>query len=746
MSSSRLPREDPFAAREARKYERPIPSREYLLLLLGEAGAPQTYEQIAGQLGLEDPERREALRRRLQAMERDGELVRNRRGAYGLLQKMDLTRGRVVGHRDGYGFLVPDGGGESLYLPPRQMRSLLHGDRAVVRLRGVDQRGRKEAALVEVLEHNTRQVVGRFFRERDVGFVEPDHRRIHQDVVIPPEEADGAKDGQFVVAQILEQPSKRAQPIGRIVEVLGDHLAPGMEIDVAIRAHGLPDAWPEAVEVEAARFGTEVPERAKQDRVDLRHLPLVTIDGEDARDFDDAVYCEPTPKGWKLLVAIADVSSYVELDAPMDEEARLRGNSVYFPGRVIPMLPEVLSNGLCSLNPDVDRLCLVCEMRVTPEGKVTRSSFYEGLMRSHARLTYDEVAALVLERKGRARSHHRALVPHLQELHRLYRAFKRARRQRGSIEFETTETQIVFDENRKVARIEPVVRNDAHRMIEECMVAANVAAARFLRKHRIPALYRVHDGPPADRVEELRSFLAELGLRLAGGKHPQPKHYAALLERAASRPDAHLIQTVLLRSMAQAVYSPQNIGHFGLALEHYAHFTSPIRRYPDLVVHRAIRHVVRGGTPGEFAYTHDDLVPLGEHCSMTERRADEATRDAEDRLKCEFMLDKVGEVFGGVVSAVTSFGIFVQLDQVYVEGLVHISALGDDYYHFDPIHHRLQGERTRRIFRLADRVRVQVVRVDLDERKIDFELAEPKPSQPRRTRKRRGRFPKSARR
>jgi ribonuclease R len=499
-------------------------------------------------------------------------------------------------------------------------------------------------------------------------------------------------------------------------------MAPGMEVDLAIRTHGLPFRWPEAVESEITDIAPEVPEHAKQDRVDLRQLPLVTIDGADARDFDDAVFCERKGKTWRLLVAIADVSSYVDPEAPLDQEARERGTSAYFPRRVIPMLPEVLSNGLCSLNPHVDRLCLVCEMYVNDQGKVVRSRFFEGVMRSAARLTYDEVAAMLVDGDDRLRDRHRVLVPHLETLYGLYKALHGARGARGVIEFETTETRIVFDDRGRVARIVPVERNDAHRIIEECMIAANVCAARFLLKHKVPALFRIHEGPTAEKLNDLRAFLVELGLSLRGGDDPQARHYAELLGQARGRPDAHLIQTVMLRSLSQAVYSPDNSGHFGLAHDAYAHFTSPIRRYPDLLVHRAIRHVLAGGQVETFDYNHAQMQGLGEHCSMTERRADDASRDAVDWLKCEFMVDKVGEAFDGLITSVTAFGIFVELDDIYVEGLVHVTAMGDDYYHFDPVHHRLLGERTGTIYRLADRVRVQVARVDLDERKIDFEL------------------------
>ncbi|MDE2088456.1 MAG: ribonuclease R [Gammaproteobacteria bacterium] len=725
MTKHPLPKTDPHAVREARKYERPIPSREFITQRLIERGVPQTFEQLAALLELHEDVDVEALRRRLNAMERDGQLIRNRRGGYIPVNTPELVRGRVIGHPDGYGFLVPDQGGDDLYLAPRQMRALLHDDRAVVRVTGVDRRGRREAALVEVLERNTHQVVGRFYLESGIGFVVPDNKRIPQQILVPTQHQGGAAHGQIVVAEIVEQPSAHSQPIGRVIEILGDHMAPGMEIDIAIRAHALPSHWPPAVQEETAQLGERVPSEAVQGRVDLRDVPLVTIDGQDARDFDDAVYCERKGKGWRLLVAIADVSWYVPPGGGLDEEARLRGNSVYFPDRVIPMLPEVLSNGLCSLNPAVDRLCMVCELYLDPQGKVTRSRFFEGVMCSAARLTYDEVAAMLIERERALRARYAHLVPHLEELYALYQALKTARERRGAIDFDTTETRIVFGSGRKIDRIVPVERNDAHRLIEECMVAANVAAARLLLKHKLPALFRVHGGPNPEKLADLRTFLGELGLRLAGGKEPEARHYAELLAKVLRRPDAHLIQTVLLRSLDQAVYSPDNIGHFGLAYDAYTHFTSPIRRYPDLLVHRAIRHILAKGEAEDFEYAREQALALGEHCSMTERRADEAVRDAVDWLKCEYMMDKVGEEFDGIIAGVTSFGIFVELDGIYVQGLVHVTALGDDYYHFDPAGHRLRGERSGRMYRLGDKVRVKVMRVDLDERKIDFELARP---------------------
>ena len=715
---------DPHAEREAEKYDNPIPSRELIMELLAEEEGPLSFKHIAAKLGLEDEGLLEALRRRLRAMERDGQLIRNRRDCFGLVSKMQMISGRIIGHPDGFGFLVPDDGSDDLFLSARQMRTLLHGDRALARVSGVDRRGRREGAVVEVLERANNEVVGRFVLEHGICFVVPDNQRITQDILIPPEHRGAAANGQIVVARIIEQPSNRAQPIGEICEVLGDHMAPGMEIDIAIRAHELPREWPADVEDEIKVFGKEVKEAHKAGREDLRDIPLVTIDGEDARDFDDAVYCERHGKGWRLLVAIADVSHYVDYNTGLDNEARNRGNSVYFPGRVIPMLPEVLSNGLCSLNPNVDRLCMVCEMFITASGAVRKFRFFEGVMRSHARLTYTEVASMVVERKMALRREYSALVPHLENLHELYNIFRAKREKRGAIDFETTETRIVFGAERKIEQIVPVERNDAHKLIEEFMIAANVCAAKFLLEHKMPALYRVHNGPTEEKLGNLREFLSSVGLTMAGGDDPEPKHYAKILKRLEGRPDAHLIQTVLLRSLSQAVYTPDNNGHFGLAFDAYGHFTSPIRRYPDLLVHRAIRHIVRGKSVQQFKYGMSDMLAFGEHCSMTERRADDATRDAIDWLKCEYMQDRVGEEYEGIISSVTSFGLFVELDDIYVEGLVHVTSLSQDYYQFDPVQHCMLGERSNKRYCLADKIKVKVARVDLDRKRIDFELAE----------------------
>lgn len=746
---------DPEAAREAEKYDNPIPSRELILAHLAERGAPATRAQLFEELGLSGEEAEEALRRRLRAMERDGQLIYTRRGAYAPVDKLDLIRGRVSGHRDGFGFLIPDDGSDDLFLSPAQMRLVFDGDIALARIAGLDRRGRREGALVEVLERAHETLVGRFFEENGIASVVADNPKIQQQVLVAPGKQGQARHGQFVQVRIEVWPTAFRQAQGEVVEVLGDYMAPGMEIEVALRSHDLPHVWPEAVLKEAKKLKPEVDDKDKEKRIDLRALPFVTIDGEDARDFDDAVYAEAIEGGgWRLFVAIADVSHYVKVGSALDAEALERGNSVYFPERVIPMLPEALSNGLCSLNPLVDRLAMVCEMTVSRQGELTGYRFCEAVINSHARLTYTKVSQL-LERPNSTeakfiRQQMPHLVPHLRQLYALYKVLLAARQERGAIDFDTQETRIVFGADRKITEIRPTQRNDAHRLIEECMLCANVATARFLEEHDVPALYRVHDGPPAEKLEKLRGFLAELGLTLYRGKgEPTPKDYLRLLETVRERPDFHLIQTVMLRSLSQAVYSPENAGHFGLNYEAYTHFTSPIRRYPDLLVHRAIRSVIRSKRQSDkvlragasalvkariYPYDEAQLEQLGERCSMTERRADEATRDVVNWLKCEYMREHVGETFPGVVTAVTGFGLFVELTDIYVEGLVHITALPADYYHFDPMHHRLAGERSGRSFRLGDTVEVLVARVDLDERRIEFELAEnPLSVMPRRT-------------
>lgn len=736
---------DPHAEREAARYENPIPSREAILALLTEADRPLNHNQIARDLGLEEHEQVEALRKRLRAMERDGQLMVNRRGAYGLVDKMHLQHCRVQGHRDGYGFAIPLNEGEDIYLSSRQMQFVFDGDEVLISITGTDRRGRPEGSIVEVVHRATSSIVGRYEEDGGIGYVIPEHSRLTQRILVPPSGKGKARSGQIVTVEITDYPTRHLGAKGHISEVLGDHMDPGLEIDVAIRAHNIPWEWPEDVLEEAAALEGEPQESDKQHRVDLRKLPFVTIDGEDAKDFDDAVYCEKKLRGWRLWVAIADVSHYVAAGSALDDEAAQRGNSVYFPGRVVPMLPEVLSNGLCSLKPGVDRLAMVCEMDISGSGKLGKFRFYEAVIHSHARLTYTQVGE-VLE-KGSHPEVPAARVKDLQRLHRLYGVLRSAREDRGAIDFETTETRIIFDQSRKIEAIVPVVRNDAHKLIEECMLSANVAAARFYEETGLPVLYRVHEGPTAEKLENLRKFLGELGLDLRGGAKPSPEHYCRLLDEVEGRDDANIIQVMLLRSLSQAVYQPENEGHFGLHFQAYAHFTSPIRRYADLLVHRGIRHVIRSKQRCSlvkrqrsavplpkaqiFPYEMPEMVAHGLHCSMTERRADDATRDVESWLKCEYLTDHVGDEFEGVIAAVTSFGLFVELSDLYIEGLVHISALPADYYNFDAAKMRLVGERSGRSFAMGGKVRVQVARVDLDDKKVDLELLEAAPPRKR---------------
>ena len=737
---------DPHQQREAEKYDNPIPSREFIIAHLEQRNGPATHPELSKELALFSEENIEALRRRLIAMVRDGQLHCTNRGAYGLIDKLDLVRGRVQGHADGHGFLIPDQGGKDFYLNYRQMRGCFHGDVVLARKGQRDHRGRTEAIITEVLERNTEELVGRFRWEGAFGVVHAENKRITHDILIPPADVEQASDGDIVVVSIVEQPAFRKQPIGKVTKVMGAHMAPGMEIDIALRSYEIPHEWHYEVEAQVVGLTEEVSEADKADRIDLRELAFVTIDGEDARDFDDAVFAKTMRNGnIKLYVAIADVSHYVAVDTPLDHEARNRATSVYFPERVIPMLPEILSNGLCSLNPHTDRLSLVCEMEVNEQGEVLNFKFMEGVIHSHARLTYTLVGEFLEDDSGAqeklfTQQFGAAVVKNIETLNDVYQRFRIARSERGAIEYETRETRIVFDDDRKIDRIVPTERNEAHRLIEECMLAANVSAATFLETLKIPCLYRVHDTPSFEKLENLRSYMGEQGLALSGGFKPTAKDYQKLLQQISHREDFHLLQTVMLRSMAQAVYQPDNIGHFGLAFERYAHFTSPIRRYPDLLVHRAIRSIVRSKkrTPmvrrmeltqneaieKNYPYDVKAMLELGEQCSMAERRADEATWDVMAWLKCEFMSGHIGEEYTGTISSVTNFGLFVQLDDIYVDGLVHISSLQSDYYQYQEAGHRLVGERTRKTYKLGDSLKIRVMRVDLDERKIDFELAD----------------------
>ncbi len=724
--TKRTKKTEPVAAAKRRNGPPSRLTDEELLAALQAAGQPLPLNDVAERVGVKAAALPQ-LTEQLEGLIHGGKLIRNRRGQYCLRERLGLTVGTVSGHKDGFGFLQPDDRTEApLYLAHRQMQQVMHGDRVAARVTGVDHRGRAEGVIVEVLERGTLEIVGRLYEESGIYFVVPDNPRISHRVLVPREHVGVALPGQVVLLKIIEQPSRTAQPLGEVTRVLGEHAAPGMETEIAIHSHGLPFEFPSEAIAEAAVFGHAVAQGAKRGREDLRELPLVTIDGEDARDFDDAVWCEPAGTGWRLLVAIADVGHYVDHGSQLDQEALHRGTSVYFPNRVIPMLPEALSNGLCSLNPGVDRLCMVCEMRVADNGKVTRAHFFEGLMRSAARLTYTEVAAFLAQSPPAAKPFAKgaALGEPLRHLYDVFQALYKARQQRGALDFDAPEMKARFDENGRIATFVEQSRNDAHRLIEECMIAANVQAARFLKKHKIPTLYRVHGQPEADRLEQLREFLKGFAIELPVGRPLTPEDLSAVLAQAAGKEEGHLIETVVVRTLPQAVYQPANIGHFGLSLTEYAHFTSPIRRYPDLIVHRGIRHVLREGTGDDLPASLSAMDTLGQQCSFKERRADEATRDAMSWLKCEYMQDKIGEEFDSLVTGVVDFGLFVQVAGVQIDGLIHVSALGSDYFSRDKSGYRMVGERSKRVFRLGDHLKVRLINVIIDERKIDFELAE----------------------
>ncbi|TKB47923.1 ribonuclease R [Thalassotalea mangrovi] len=722
---------DPHFSREAQKYDKPIASREFLLSLIEEKGYPLTFAQICKILAYKDENQKIALKRRLRAMENAGQLVFTKFKQYAKASEATIITGEIIGHRDGFGFLKPDKGDKDLFIPFHEMRNVIHGDIVEARVvESADGKGKQEVKILDVIVPRKDGIIGRLFVENHTLVVVPEDARITHEIIIPQDKRDAARHGQMVIVELLQRPSKRSSAIGTITEVLGDHMAPGMEIQVAIHQHDLPHTWSDELLEEIATLSEEVPESAKQGRVDLRQLPLVTIDGEDARDFDDAVYCQPKKSGgWRLWVAIADVSYYVRPGTALDGEAIKRGNSVYFPEQVIPMLPEVLSNGLCSLNPDVDRLCMVAEMTVSAQGKLSGAKFYPALMRSHARFTYTKVAA-ILDGDKELREQYQQRIQDLENLHQLYHALVHARRNRGAIEFETEEVRFIFNANRKIESVEPLVRNDAHKIIEECMILANVATAKFIEKHQKPGLFRVHDKPNEEKYGNLLTYLNELGMNLEKKKDPEPADFGDIIDKISERPDQELIQTMLLRSMKQAIYQAENIGHFGLALPSYAHFTSPIRRYPDLVVHRVIKSILEQQqadkvNAGFYEYDLGEVTELGEHCSMTERRADEATREVADWLKCEFMQDHVGDSFMGVIATVTNFGMFVRLQDFHIEGLVHISSLGQDFFRHDEVRMCLIGENSRVKYHVGDILEVQVAAVNLDEKKIDLTIKDP---------------------
>ena len=720
----------------ASRYKHPIPDRNALLDYLRDRGKPQSSEDIAAAFDVRTERSQERLLDQLNSMARAGQVLRNRGGDFCLVEKLDLVPGVVRGHPDGFGFVMPDDGSERIHLSPKEMRTVFHGDRVAAKVEGHDRRDRPYGRIVEILERGTEEIAGQFIRERGIGLVIPDNPKIDHRILIPKGEAGNARAGQVVVARILDYPSRSEQPTGTVVQVLGDPAQSGIATDIAIHAHGIPTKWPREVTAAAEKYGRNVPTTAKRGRVDLRDMDLVTIDGQDARDFDDAVYCESSGKGWRLVVAIADVAHYVEQGSALDKEATKRGTSAYFPDRVVPMLPENLSNGLCSLNPKVDRLCMVCDMRVGQDGKVARSRFYEAVMRSSARLTYGQVGGFL--EGERNKDIPEFLHKPLGDLHELFKAFARNRQKRGAIELDLPQTRMKLDERGAVVDIVTMPRNDAHRLIEECMIAANVQAAKFLRHHKIAGLYRVHDRPDEDKFAELRDYLVSLGLKVPHPGNVQPRDFNRLTRQVKDRADSTAISMAMLRSLPQAKYTPQNAGHFGLALDAYAHFTSPIRRYPDLLVHRAIRHIVRGGKAGKYTYSAEQMERLGAICSAHERRAEDATREVEAHLKCQFMEDKIGRQFSGIITGVTNFGAFVQLTELAIDGLVHVSSLDNDYYHFDSAALQLVGERYGKVYRIGDALEVSVHKVDLETRRIDFRLAEKaQPASPGRSRRRR---------
>jgi ribonuclease R len=719
---------DPNKEAEAKKYDNPIPSREVILNYIKDQGVPVEFGQILEALQIENDEERIALKRRLTAMERDGQLYPNRQGFYGLVEKMDLVKGRVLASRDGPGELVSSSG-ERVYLPTRQMKCVFHGDIALVRPVGLNHKGKLEGRIEQIIERNTQTVTGRYQETFDSAYVAPVNPVFQHDILVLKNSELDIKPASLVSVNIVSQPTRHTQPMGEIVKQLGEQIAIDDAIDMAIKTNNLAEFWPEEVSAQADKLSEEVKENDLKNREDLRSLPFVTIDGEDAKDFDDAVYCQKTTSGgWRLFVAIADVSYYVRPTQPLDKEARARSTSVYFPGCVIPMLPERLSNGLCSLKPNVDRLALVCEMTISKEGKLTRSKFYSAVIKSQARLTYTEVADLLEGNDADFLKNYGDLSQYLFTLYELYLVLHEQRAIRGALDFDAPETRIILNDHRGIDAITVAERNDAHRLIEECMLMANVAAAKYVSRNRIPSPYRVHMPPNYEKIEGLRAYLKIHKLSLGGGNNPQPLDYAKVLTEARTKPDYNNIQLVILRSMNQAIYTTHNEGHFGLAYEGYSHFTSPIRRYPDLLTHRAIKYGLKEDKLGAHKYGKSELESMCEFASIAERKADSASQGVNDFLKCDFMKHRIGEVFEAVIVNIIGIGFFVQLKENFIEGLVHVATLNGDYYHFDPVRHTLMGERTKRMFKLGETVLVRLLNVNMASYKIDFELAENDPN------------------
>ena len=718
IKKNRIRDNDPKISREKEIYPNPIPSRELILDVMNKHGVPLKKNELSKLLDIAKDEEI-FFEKRLNAMARQGQIIINRKDVLCVAKKINLIPGRVLGHHDGFGFLIAeDSSNPDIFLSPKEMSKVFNNDRVMVQVTGIDKRGRQEGIIVEVLERANAILVGRVIQNHGVTIVSAEDKRITQDIIVPYNEDMNAKPGQVVEVVITVQPNFRVKPMGKIIKILGSYADSGIEIEIALRKYHLPYEFPKEVLHEAEKFNDAVLSKDHKEHRDLTKMNFVTIDGETAKDFDDAVFAEPLEDNIRLLVAIADVSSYVRMNSALDQEALNRGNSIYFPRRVIPMLPEKLSNGLCSLNPKVNRLTMVCDMLIDNDGQVINYQFYPAIINSKARLTYTIVNEILFDHKPELVKEYKALSVDLENLKKVYDRLLGNRTKRGAIEFDSVETNIVFDENGKINYIHPVKRNEAHRIIEECMLAANVSAANFLLKDEEMGLFRNHESPKDEKLENLRTFISEFGLYMDGGDKPSPKDFTELLKKIETRPDSHLLQTIVLRSMQQAVYSNTNKGHFGLSYDAYTHFTSPIRRYPDLIVHRAIKHKIL-----KEKFEKKNLSTIAEHCSLTERRADEASRDVQDWLKCYFMQDKIGQVFNGTISSVTGFGLFVDLDDIYIEALVHVTELGNDYYSYDKNKHAMIGERSKKIYRLGDRIKVKVMRVDMDSSRIDLALA-----------------------
>jgi len=724
---------DPYQKREASKYKNPIPSREYISLLLRKSQDLISQKNLEKKFDIKTQEEKKALRRRLRAMERDGQVIYTRNRCYIAPESLKVVKGKVIGHRDGYGFLRTETLKDDLWLSSEQMKSCIHGDVILAHIIHSNGKKRSSARFLKLLQPNNILIVGRYYVNNDIGFVIPDDTRFNFKIFIYSGIKKDISIGSIVVVKLTKHPTRNNKIQGLIVEVLGTRMGTNLAIDIALRTHSIPFTWSEEIKKQLYKISNEINQSDFKDRIDLRHLPFFTIDDEDARDFDDAVFCKKKinlEEGWDLWVAIADVSFYIQPNTALDKEALERGTSIYFPSSVIPMLPEKISNDLCSLNPYVERLCLMCEMNISNEGELISYKHYEAVICSHGRFTYDEIFKIWNNDIVLCSKYKKFLIDiknlsYLQEILNKYNVSKKG------IYFENIEPKFILDSNLRIKKIYQNIRNDAHKFIESCMILANMASAYFVEKYKYPVLFRNHDRPKKDNIIGFRLFLNELGLTLSGGDTPESVHYSNLLKNVSHRPEYEMIQTILLRSMKQAVYSPENCGHFGLSLSSYVHFTSPIRRYPDLVVHRLIKFLLwknknisinNSNLNNTYLYSMSEMKKVGIHCSMTERRADEASRDVIDWLKCDFMHKKIGYILNGVISNVTAFGFFVRLNPFFIDGLVHIASLHDDYYYFDSLGFKLIGKSTKNTYCLGDTLQVKVISVNLNERKIELSL------------------------